>query len=85
MAPVIKVTGNPETYAKMVDDMDINAGTIVTGEKSIKVVGEHIFNKIARVASGEESKSEALGYRDFEIYGPNPFVNKTLGIKEGLW
>ncbi|MFC2165294.1 UxaA family hydrolase [Acidobacteriota bacterium] len=84
VSPVIKVTGNPKTYAKMEDDMDINAGTIITGEESITVVGERIFSKIASVASGEESKSEALGYRDFEIYGPNPFINKTLGIKEGL-
>jgi len=84
VAPVIKVTGNPKTYAKMKDDMDINAGTIITGEESIKEVGERIFHEIIRVASGEESKSEALGYRDFEIYGPNPFINKTLGIKEGL-
>lgn len=84
VAPVIKVTGNPRTYSKMKDDMDINAGMIITGEASIKEVGERIFYEIIRVASGEESKSEALGYRDFEIYGPNPFVNKILDIKERL-
>jgi len=84
VAPVIKVTGNPRTYTKMEDDMDVNAGTIITGKESIKEVGERIFAMITSVASGEESKSEALGYRDFEIYGPNPFINKTLGIKEGL-
>jgi len=84
VAPVIKVTGNPKTYTRMEDDMDINAGTIITGKESIKDVGEHIFQKIVSVASGRESKSEALGYRDFEIYAPNPFINKTLGIKENL-
>jgi altronate dehydratase large subunit len=84
VAPVIKVTGNPSTFANMEDDMDINAGTIISGNESINEVGERIFNRIARVASGEETKSEALGYKDFEIYGPNPFVNKALGIKEGL-
>lgn len=84
IAPVIKVTGNPETYEKLKDDFDINAGTIMTGEESIKQVGELIFNKVISVASGEKARSEALGYMDFEIYGPNPLVNKLLGIREGL-
>jgi len=83
-APVIKVTGNPRTFDHMEDDMDVNAGAIITGQRSITQVGEEIFRMIIRVASGEETKSESLGYRDFEIYGPNPLVNKTLGIKEGL-
>ncbi len=84
LAPVIKVTGNPETYRKMEDDMDINAGTIMNGEESIAAVGDRIFQEILKVASGEETKSEALGYKDFEIYGPNPLVNKMLKIKEEL-
>jgi len=84
VAPVIKVTGNPRTYGKMEDDMDINAGTIITGHESIREVGERIFHKMASVASGEETQSEALGYKDFEIYGPNPFINKALNIKEGF-
>jgi altronate dehydratase large subunit len=83
-APVIKVTGNPVTYDHMEDDMDVNAGAIITGERSIREVGEEIFRMIIRVASGEETKSEAFGFRDFEIYGPNPLINKVLGIREGL-
>ncbi|MBN1224133.1 MAG: UxaA family hydrolase [Candidatus Aminicenantes bacterium] len=84
VAPVIKVTGNPQTYAGMTDDMDINAGKIISGEESIRQVGERIFDKIIRTASGEESRSESLGYRDFQIYGPNPVIDKSLGIKERL-
>ena len=43
IVPVIKVCGNPETYARMSDNMDINAGAIVTGEKSLSQVGDEIF------------------------------------------
>ena len=34
VAPVIKVTGNPETYAKMTDNIDINAGRVITEGKT---------------------------------------------------
>jgi altronate hydrolase len=64
--------------------MDVNAGAIITGDRSIREVGDQIFEMILRVASGEQTKSEALGLRDFEIYGPNPLINKTLGIREGF-
>jgi len=84
VAPVIKVTGNPGTYAAMSGDMDVNAGTIIAGEDSISRVGRRIFDMIIRTASGEETKSEALGYRDFQIFGPNPLINKSLGIDECL-
>lgn len=84
VSPVIKVTGNPRTYDHMEGDMDVNAGAIITGGRSIREVGEEIFEMIVRVASGEQTKSESLGLRDFEIYGPNPLVNKMLGINDGL-
>ena len=37
--PVIKICGNPNTYERMEDDMDLNAGLIITGEKTIEQVG----------------------------------------------
>jgi altronate dehydratase large subunit len=51
VVPFIKVTGNPEIYNRMPDDMDINAGTVIAGEESINSVGQRIFNKIVEVAS----------------------------------
>ncbi len=68
IAPVIKVTGNPWTYEKMKENIDINAGTIILGEKTIEEVGEEIFNKLIRVANGELTKAEILGHREFGIY-----------------
>ncbi|MDR3592495.1 MAG: UxaA family hydrolase [Negativicutes bacterium] len=60
--PVIKITGNPRTYARMKENLDINAGAVITGEKSLQEVGEEIYQEILAVASGKLSKSEVLGH-----------------------
>lgn len=77
ISPVIKVCANPETYNKLQDDMDINAGRIILGEASLEEVGEEIYQEVLRVAAGGQSKSEALGhqesiltYKTFEPVGP---------------
>jgi altronate dehydratase large subunit len=60
--PVIKITGNPRTYERMKENIDINAGTVITGEKSLQQVGEEIYQEIIAVASGKMSKAEVLGH-----------------------
>ena len=71
--PVIKICGNPNTYIRMENDMDLNAGLIITGEKSIEQVGEEAFAKMLRVLSGEMTKNEAISYFsaiDIHCLGP---------------
>jgi altronate dehydratase large subunit len=71
--PVIKICGNPHTYARMEEDMDVNAGSIITGEKSIDEVADEVFAKLLCVASGEMTKNEAIGYFsaiDIHCLGP---------------
>ncbi|HDI52848.1 MAG TPA: altronate dehydratase [Candidatus Bathyarchaeota archaeon] len=80
IAPVIKVTGNPETYRRMEDDIDINAGTIIEGVESIREVGERIFNLIIQVASGRKTKAELLGYREFAIFKRDRAAERLLGF-----
>ncbi len=41
--PVIKICGNPVTYERMQNDMDLNAGLIIKGEKTIEEVGEQYY------------------------------------------
>jgi len=65
IAPVIKVCANPETAARMADDMDVDASRILLGRATLDVVGEEIVDLIAAVASGQETRSEALGHREF--------------------
>ena len=53
--------------------MDLNAGTIVDGQKKVQQVGQCIFDRVVRVAGGEKSKSEELGM------GDNEFVPWQIG------
>jgi altronate dehydratase large subunit len=76
ISPVIKVCANPDTYERMADDMDVNAGRILQGA-GLDDVGREIYDLVQRVAAGEPSKSEALGhqefiltYKQFEPIGP---------------
>ena len=71
--PVIKICGNPNTFERMEEDMDINAGLILKGEKTIEQVGEEAFAKLLRTLSGEMTKNEAIQYFtsiDIHCLGP---------------
>lgn len=75
VVPVIKVCGNPITYNRMINDMDINAGEIILGRKSIEEVGEEVFENMIRVASGELTKGEAIKYtKSMDIYTLGPII-----------
>lgn len=60
--PVIKITGNPKTYQTMKENIDINAGEVMTGAKSLQEMGEEIYREIVEVASGKMTKAEILGH-----------------------
>jgi len=64
--PSIKLATNSDLYDRMSEDMDINCGDILEGV-SIEEKGREIFDLLLRVASGERSKSEDLGYGDNEF------------------
>ncbi len=68
IAPVIKITGNTGTYNNMIDNIDINAGKIITEGVSLPDMGEELFDLMVRVCNGEPTKAEALGHREFGIY-----------------
>ena len=67
VAPCIKITGNADTYARMIDDMDFNAGTTLDGSMSLAESADALAAMAADVASGTPSKSEALGHKEFHI------------------
>lgn len=68
IAPVIKITGNTDTYNNMTDNIDINAGKIITDGATIKEIGEEAFQLMVEAANGKMTKAEALGHREFGIY-----------------
>jgi len=66
IAPVIKVSSNSTLARSMPDIIDIDAGPVVRGEKSIEEMGEEILEYIIKVASGEvRSKADILNQDDF--------------------
>ncbi|MEO1492842.1 MAG: altronate dehydratase family protein [Pseudomonadota bacterium] len=66
-APTIKIATNSELAARMPEDMDIDAGRILSGDASVEDVGHEIYQRILDVASGEASLSEAQGLGDYEF------------------
>ncbi|VAW11029.1 Altronate dehydratase [hydrothermal vent metagenome] len=72
-APTIKLATNSRMYEAMTEDMDINCGDIASGGATVHSKGEEIFEEILRVASGGQSKSEAMGL------GDNEFVPWQIG------
>ncbi|GAA0892785.1 altronate dehydratase family protein [Fulvivirga kasyanovii] len=65
ITPVIKISTNNTLSEKLSDLIDVNAGEIISGAKSIEEVGEELLEKIIAVASGEETKAMALEQNDF--------------------
>ncbi|MHB0868101.1 MAG: UxaA family hydrolase [Chloroflexota bacterium] len=62
IAPVIKITGNSNSYRRLLDNIDVNAGVVVDGAKTLREMGEEIFQEVLAVASGKRTKAEVLGH-----------------------
>ncbi len=65
--PCIKLATNSEMYARMSEDMDVNCGDIITDGVSLEAKGLEIFELFIRVASGEKTRSESLGFGGAEF------------------
>jgi altronate hydrolase len=82
ISPLIKVTGNIQTYERMKEDMDFNAGRVLTGEMSMEEAGEELLAEVVRVAGGGLSKPERLGHREYFImYKHQEAPPLTLGCR----
>ena len=80
ICPLIKVTGNPETWERMNEDLDIDASKIMEGEESIESVGNRIFNEVSAVASGKITIGEELGLFNFAVWKRDPRLEALLGL-----
>ncbi|MGE4453867.1 MAG: UxaA family hydrolase [Sphaerochaeta sp.] len=67
LAPVLKITGNRETFKTMEDNMDVDVSGITEGEYSISEGAERIFNAILESANGTMTKAEVYGFSDIAI------------------
>ncbi|WP_406855986.1 UxaA family hydrolase [Alsobacter sp. KACC 23698] len=77
ISPVVKICANPETYRRMSDDMDVDAGRILEGRAGLDEVGREIRDLVVGLGQGLKTRSEDLGhqefiltYKSFEPIGP---------------
>ena len=78
VSPVIKICGNPQTYEKLSDDMDLNAGAILTDNLTLPEVGKQLLALAHETVNGTPTRSEGLchqefilTYKSFEPLGPS--------------
>jgi len=67
VVPVLKVTANRETYAKMNDNIDLDLSAVLQGEKTIEQMGLVVFGEIVRIANGKRTKAEIHGFGYSEV------------------
>jgi altronate hydrolase len=72
--PSIKLATNTNLYKKMNEDMDINCGLVIDGDKKIDEMGAEIFEEFISFASGKKTKSEILNL------GRHEFAPWQIGI-----
>lgn len=77
VSPVVKICANPDTYRRLAEDMDVDAGRILEGGATLDQVGDEIVSLVRAAAAGQRTASEALGhqefiltYKSFEPIGP---------------
>jgi len=68
LAPVIKICGNEKMCRVIHDCVDVNTAAVLTGERTIARMGRAIFDFLLRVAGGELTCSEKLGFEEFSLY-----------------
>jgi len=67
IAPLIKVTGNSQTFERLREDMDFNAARVLTGELTLSDAAAEALTLIIETAKGTPSRPEVLGHREYFI------------------
>lgn len=76
MVPVIKVSSNSKLGDRWFDLIDLDAGPIAFGTKTIEEVGWELFHLILEVAGGRQQvATDRLGlYNDLVLFNPGPLT-----------
>jgi galactarate dehydratase len=76
MVPVIKVSSNSKLSNRWHDLIDLDAGPIAFGKKTIEEMGWELFHLILEVASGNKKvATDKLGiYNDLVLFNPGPLT-----------
>ena len=80
VAPVIKICGNPKSCDYMKCNIDVDASSIITENKTIVDVAETLWNKVINTCNGEQTQAEILGFNDIAIWRAMNFPFSALKI-----
>lgn len=67
IVPVIKITGNKLTFAKMEDNIDLDASPLIYGTKTLEELGDDLMGMVVETACGKQTKAESLGFTEMAI------------------
>jgi len=74
VAPVVKLSTNTSLYERMPEDMDFDAGVVLSEALSVEEVGRSLFAHVVQAASGEPTCAEQLGHTEFAVRRVGPTV-----------
>ncbi|MBI4832767.1 MAG: UxaA family hydrolase, partial [Candidatus Lindowbacteria bacterium] len=74
IAPVVKITGNPNTWVTMKENIDFDASPILTRGETLQRLGQTLQKLLLRTASGRKTRSELLGHLEFAITRCGPTI-----------
>ena len=67
ISPVIKITGNKLTFAKMEDNIDFDASPLIYGQRTLEELGDDLLQMVVDTANGKQTKAESLGFTEMAI------------------
>lgn len=76
VSPTLKITGNADTYRRMIGDMDFNAGELLEGTHTLDTLAQALWKNVKRVVNGEPTKSEQMGHKEYFI--PYKYQERTV-------
>ncbi|MGA2991111.1 MAG: UxaA family hydrolase [Candidatus Korobacteraceae bacterium] len=65
IAPVLKITSNPRSVARVSEHIDVDISDVLGGTMSIPEAGERVLDMIAASVNGRVTKSEVIGHLEF--------------------
>lgn len=65
ISPVLKVTSNPRTVARMQEHLDLDISAVLTNGMSLRDAGDRIVDAIIAVANGKLTTAEVIGHLEF--------------------
>ena len=68
VAPILKLTGNQETFDMLSHDIDFCAGSVLTGAETKAEAAERLWGLIRRICNGEQVHAERVGHRQGTLF-----------------